>query len=100
MDAVISQLQDLFEGQIDFDGQRLAERISSAVLTISSILALITGFIQQDIYVTMWIGLAGSLLAMLLVVPPWPVYNQHPQPWLGSQTVLPPGGILVGTKAR
>jgi len=100
MDAIISQLQDLFEGQIDFDGQRLAERISTAVLTLSSIVALIIGFVQQDIYLTMWVGLAGTVLAMLLVVPPWPVYNGHPQPWLGSKATLPPGGIVVGGKPR
>jgi len=96
MDAVITQVQDLFEGQIDFDGQRLAEGISTAVLSISSAVALIIGFIQQDIYLVMWIGLAGTVLAMLLVVPPWPVFNQHPQPWLGSKVTLPPGGIVVG----
>ncbi|OQV05837.1 hypothetical protein CLAIMM_10502 isoform 1 [Cladophialophora immunda] len=28
------------------------------------------GFIDQDIYLTMWIGLAGALLAMFFVVPP------------------------------
>jgi len=100
MDAIISQLQDLVEGQIDFDGQRLAERISTAILTLSSVVALIAGFLQQDIYLTVWIGLAGTALAMLLVVPPWPVYNQHPQPWFGSRTSLPPGGIVVGGKVQ
>jgi len=99
MDAVISQLQDLFEGQIDFDGQRLAERLSTAILVLASVLALIAGFLQQDIYLTMWIGLAGTALAMLLVVPAWPVFNQNPQPWLGAKTALPPGGIVVGGNA-
>lgn len=46
----------------------------------------------------MWVGLAGTVLAMLLVVPPWPVYNQNPQPWLGSKAAFPPGGIVVGGK--
>jgi signal peptidase complex subunit 1 len=100
MDAIISQLQDLLEGQIDFDGQRLAERTSTAILTLSSVVAFIVGFIHQDIYLIMWIGLAGTALAMLLVVPPWPIYNKHPQPWLGSKAALPPGGIVVGGNAR
>ena len=110
-------LTDLSEQ--DFHGQRLTETISTAVLTVSSVrlsvpnlllrsfidssdhyqvIALIIGFIEQDIYLTMWIGLAGTLLAMFLVVPPWPVYNQHPQPWIGSKTRLPPGGIVVTGK--
>jgi len=96
MDAVVTQIQDLFEGQIDFDGQRLAEGISTTLLSITSLIALIAGFVQRDIYMTMWIGLAGTLLAMLLVVPPWPFFNKHPQPWLGSKIALPPGGIVVG----
>jgi len=100
MDAIISQLQDLVEGQIDFNGQLLAERLSTVILTLTSIIALIMGFIQQDIYLTMWVGLAGTVVAMLLVVPPWPVYNQNPQPWLGSKSALPPGGITIGGKAH
>ncbi|EXJ79983.1 hypothetical protein A1O3_08269 [Capronia epimyces CBS 606.96] len=101
MDAVVAQIQDLFEGQIDFDGQRLAEQLYTAILSISSAIALVVGYMQQDIFLSMWIGLAGTLLAMLLVVPPWPVFNQHPQPWLGSKVSLPRGGIVVsGGKGR
>ncbi|KIW38716.1 uncharacterized protein PV06_09666 [Exophiala oligosperma] len=98
MDAIINQLQHLFEGQIDFHGQRLAESISTVILTISSTIALLVGYIQQDIYLTMWISLIGTLFAIFLVVPPWPVYNQHPQPWIGSKARLPPGGIVVSGK--
>ena len=66
------------------------------LMPVGKVIALIVGFVNQDIYLTMWIGLAGTLLAMLLVVPPWPVFNQHPQPWIGSLATLPPGGIVVG----
>ncbi|KIW16626.1 hypothetical protein PV08_03814 [Exophiala spinifera] len=98
MDAILNQLQDLFEGQIDFHGQRLAETISTVVLTLSSVIALLAGYVLQDLYLTMWIGVIGTLFAMFLVVPPWPVYNQHPQPWIGSKARLPPGGIVVPGK--
>jgi len=43
----------------------------------------------------MWVGLGGTLLTMFAVVPPWPVYNKHPQRFLGSGLALPPGGIVV-----
>ena len=59
------------------------------------------GYVQQDIYLTLWVGLGGTLLTMLAVVPPWPVYNQHPQRWLpsGKKTAgLPAGGIVIGGK--
>lgn len=63
--------------------------------------ALITGYVQQDIYLALWVGLGGTLLTMLAVVPPWPFYNQHPQRWLPSGRAtggLPQGGIVIGGK--
>ena len=40
------------------------------------------GFILQNIYVTLWVGLGGALLAFLAVVPPYPFYNSSPERWL------------------
>lgn len=40
------------------------------------------GYVQQDIYLTLWVGLAGTAITVLVIVPPWPVFNQHPEPWL------------------
>jgi signal peptidase complex subunit 1 len=64
------------------------------------LIALFAGFLQRDIHLTMWIGLAGFLVTMLTVVPPWPFYNQNPQAFIGSnrKLPLPPGGIVVGDK--
>jgi len=69
------------------------------LITISAV-ALIVGFIHQDIHLTMWITLAGTLATLLVVVPPWPSFNKNPQPWIGSRTKVPHGGIVVhGMKA-
>jgi len=104
MDAVISQIQDSFEGEIDFEGQRVSEMICNWLLSITATIALALGFFRQDIYLTMWTGLGGTVLTMLAVVPPWPAYNKHPQPWIGSKSQiggLPTGGIVVdGRKVR
>ena len=51
--------------------------------------AFILGFALQDIHVTLWVGLAGTALTFLVVVPPYPFYNRNPQPWL-------PGGGIAG----
>jgi signal peptidase complex subunit 1 len=40
------------------------------------------GFLQQDIRLALYIGLAGSALTFLVVVPPWPFYNKNPEDWL------------------
>jgi len=101
MDALVSQIQDTFEGQIDFEGQRLSELVCTTLLSLSAVVALITGFVQQDIYLTLLVGLGGTLLTMIAVVPSWPFYNQHPQRWLpsgGKTGGLPAGGIVVGGK--
>lgn len=106
----------------DFKGQALAENIYSALLSITSVmtpshlenrqiiesvrltieqvLALVIGYVQNDIYLTLWIGLAGTVLSMFVVVPPWPVFNRNPQPWLGSTAALLSKGVVVDGGAK
>jgi len=99
MDALISQVQDIFEGQIDFDGQRMSELVCTALLSLSAVIALVVGYAQEDIYLALWVGLGGTVLTMLAVVPPWPFYNQNPQRFLPSgkrMAGVPEGGIVVG----
>lgn len=103
MDQVLEQARSIYEGEIlsllvrscsatklivyqDFKGQQLADTISTALLTISGILAFLVGFINQDIYQTLYIGLGGTAVTFLIVVPPWPFFNQNPQPWLPPKT--------------
>jgi len=98
MEAVLDPIRDLVEGSIDFEGQRIAEIFSTVLLTLTSVIALVTGYMAQDIYLTLGIGLAGVVLTMLVVVPPWPAFNEHPEPWLPSGkglSGLPPGGIII-----
>ncbi len=50
----------------------------------SQAVAFVVGYLQQDIYLTLWIGLTGSVMTVLVVVPPWPACNRHPELWLRS----------------
>jgi signal peptidase complex subunit 1 len=50
------------------------------------ILAFFVGFMAQDIRLTLYVGLAGTLLTFLVAVPPWPFYNKNPEPWLSPLT--------------
>lgn len=52
------------------------------------IVAFIIGFTEQNIYITLWVGLAGAAFTFLVVVPPWPPYNTHPETWLPSKDGL------------
>lgn len=36
----------------------------------------------QDIRLALYVGLAGSALTFVAVVPPWPMYNKNPEAWL------------------
>lgn len=36
----------------------------------------------QDIRLSLYVGLVGTALTFLVVVPPWPFYNKNPEGWL------------------
>ncbi|KAK3710570.1 hypothetical protein LTR37_010197 [Vermiconidia calcicola] len=86
MDQILDQARSLYEGEIDFEGQRLAETICTILLSISGLVAFLTGFITQNIYQTLYIGLGGTALTFLVVVPQWPFFSRHPQPFLPPRT--------------
>ncbi|EEP79300.1 predicted protein [Uncinocarpus reesii 1704] len=97
MDEILGPLQDIFEGQIDFHGQWLAEILTNVLLVVFGAIGFIAGYIYQDVFVTVLIGAVGVLVTIFVVVPPWPIYNKHPEPWLvpGLGGVRG-GGIVVG----
>jgi len=78
MDVLLS----IIDGFIDFEGQRLSEVLSTYILVISGALGWIIGFILQNLTYTVYIGLVGSVLAVFVAVPPWPLYNRHALRWL------------------
>lgn len=59
--------------------------------------ASLVGYIYQDIHLTVWIGLAGTIVTALAVVPPWPMYNKNPEKWLVPRTgkAAGAGGVVV-----
>lgn len=70
----------------DFEGQRLAELLTYGLLTLTGIISFLVGFSSQNIHHTLYIGLGGTALTFLIVVPPWPFFNTHPLPWLPART--------------
>jgi signal peptidase complex subunit 1 len=111
MDEMLEQVRDAVEGQIvrfdnhqcfsnkqlihipqDFEGQRLAQLINYAFLSTFGVFSFLTGFFTANVYNALWVGLAGAVITMLAVVPPWPFYNKNPVQWLPSRRV---GGVWV-----
>jgi len=97
-DQLIAQARKLLEGQIDFQGQKKAELFTSFSLAGFGLVALLVGYIQQDIYLTLWLGLLGTFITFVAVVPPWPFYKKDPEAWLPASNALRGIGIEVDGK--
>ncbi|MCJ1418245.1 hypothetical protein MMC32_004592 [Xylographa parallela] len=98
MDQIVAQARNLLEGQIDFQGQKKTELFTSFSLAGFGLVAFLVGYIQQDIYLTLWLGLLGTLVTFVAVVPPWPIYNKDPEAWLPAASALTGMGIEVDGK--
>ncbi|KAF1915558.1 microsomal signal peptidase 12 kDa subunit-domain-containing protein [Ampelomyces quisqualis] len=87
-DQLLEQVRDAVEGQIDFEGQRLAEMLTTVLLGAVGIIAFFAGYFAQDIRISLYAGLAGTALTFLVIVPPWPLYNRNPEGWLPASNAM------------
>ncbi|KAI9677637.1 MAG: hypothetical protein M1817_006592 [Caeruleum heppii] len=99
-EQVLSRVQDLLEGPIDFEGQRQAELLTTLLLAAVGAVAFVVGFVLQDIFLCLYTSLAGTILTFLIIVPPWPFFNRHPIQWLprGSSATAKVGIVMDGQK--
>ncbi|CAG8588749.1 10762_t:CDS:2 [Funneliformis caledonium] len=65
-----------------FLSQKLAEFISQAGIILFAIIGFVVGFLLQDILLTFQIFAGGIIITAILVLPSYPIYNQHPVKWL------------------
>merc|ERR1711939_281758 len=84
-DAILDPIRDFVDGQIDFEGQKLSEQLYMALITATGFFAFTLGFMTQNVYTALYIGLGGTALAFLVTVPHWPYFNQNPARFLPSQ---------------
>jgi len=94
-EELLDQIRDLVDGQIDFKGQQFAELLTTVVLSAVGFTAFIIGFLLQDIALALKVGLGGTALAFLIIVPPWPFFNKNPVTWLPVG-----GGAAVATSQQ
>ena len=59
--------------------------------------SFLAGYIKQDVYLSLFVGIGGALITFLAVVPPWPAYNQNPQKWFSPSVSAPTVGSKAGT---
>ncbi|XP_065842730.1 signal peptidase complex subunit 1-like [Oscarella lobularis] len=66
---------------MDYEGQKLAERIFQIVLVSFGIVGFIWGYVCQRFSQTVIVVAAGFVLSCILILPPWPFYRRHPVKW-------------------
>ncbi|XP_052865660.1 signal peptidase complex subunit 1 [Anopheles cruzii] len=66
---------------MDFEGQGRAEKLSRIIITLFGAVGLLWGYIIQQFSQTVYILIAGVVLASLLTIPPWPIYRKKPLNW-------------------
>ncbi|KAH6850245.1 microsomal signal peptidase 12 kDa subunit-domain-containing protein [Chaetomium sp. MPI-CAGE-AT-0009] len=97
-EQLLEQARDLFEGQIDFEGQKLVELLINVALSLVGAIAFFVGYFLQDIKLAVYVGLLGTAAVFVLVVPPWPFFNRNPVKWLPVGGVTPPTNLVIDDK--
>lgn len=101
-DQILDQIRDVAEGQIDFEGQKLADLLASVLLVVVGAISFIVGHFLQDIKLAVYIALGGTALTFVVVVPPWPFFNRNPVKWLpvgGGTSISTPQNLVIDEKA-
>ncbi|OBZ81458.1 putative signal peptidase complex subunit 1 [Choanephora cucurbitarum] len=75
-------LADLIECTIDFEGQKKTDLLTHALLILTGVVSLIVGYSTESLQQLLVVFVAGFILTIIAVLPPWPMYNQHPQPFI------------------
>lgn len=66
---------------MDFKGQKLSERISQLIVGIAAAFGFLVGYVLEDFGVMMKIFSIGVLVAFVVTVLDWPMYNKNPVTW-------------------
>ncbi|GAW00649.1 microsomal signal peptidase 12 kDa subunit-domain-containing protein [Lentinula edodes] len=75
-------IQDYFEGKIDFVGQQRVDEIARIWLFSFTALSFLLGFALQSLKISFVLLGASTVVLCAIVLPAWPMYNKHPVKWL------------------
>lgn len=67
---------------IDFEGQALVELLSTRILVSSAVISFGVGYLMQSVYILFGIFAVGVVIAFVVCVPAWSIYNRNPVVWL------------------
>ncbi|CAK9172633.1 unnamed protein product [Ilex paraguariensis] len=69
-------------GDMDWQGQKLAEQLMQIMLVMFAVVAYIIGYLMGSFQNMLLIYAGGVVLTSLITVPNWPFFNRHPLNWL------------------
>ncbi|KAJ9478094.1 Signal peptidase complex subunit SPC1 [Pseudozyma hubeiensis] len=82
----MESIQKIIDGRIDFQGQRLTDRIMQEGLVLGAVVAFLLGYFTQNMQLCMLTFAFSTLVVALVTVPPWPMYKKHHVEWLPAST--------------
>eukprot|EP01068_Selenidium_serpulae_P012222 Selendium_serpulae@DN5787_c0_g1_i1.p1 len=85
MSMILSAWNAVMDGNTTFHGQNLAYKLMTIVLWTSGIVGFIVGFIVQRFVVTFYFIATGAVIATILTVPSWPMFQRHGITWREPQ---------------
>ncbi|KAI0804687.1 microsomal signal peptidase subunit [Irpex lacteus] len=85
MDALQQRITQAVEGKIDFEGQKQVDQIARISIIALTVVSFLIGFVLQSLQATFLVFGVGTVVVLLVTVPPWPKFNQHPVQWLPVQ---------------
>ena len=66
--------------------QQRIETLVNYVWGISAIFSTLVAYIMEDQRYAWFTCALASLLVVMFIVPPWPMYKSHPTQWKGVET--------------
>jgi hypothetical protein len=70
---------------MDFEGQRLSERLYMAIIAAFGVLAFLLGVFTESFQTMMGCFGAGVMVAAAACIPDWAFYNTRPLEWLPAK---------------
>lgn len=78
---MMETIEKALAGEIDYVGQLKAERLQKILISATTLISFISGWITSRIEVTAVVYLSGCVIAAIVIGPAWSCYNRNSVQW-------------------
>lgn len=78
-------VKSLLSDQMDYKGQDLAYRLSIYIIWLSATVGFLVGIVLQKFLHTLIFIAGGTVIAIIICVPSWPMFCSHPIKWRAAK---------------